>query len=268
MRSINTKIDGDTLPAAAFNSDQDELENAVLSSDQTLDPDAGPDTDLNMLAKAMAGYANAGNVYQDSGAADAYVLSLTTNLKSVTKYYDNMMIVFKAGNSNTGASTVNVETLGVKSITLADGTALGADDIVGGEHVIVIYNLSNDRFELFISTITNSIKDQGGGGNLKTKVIDIDDWDMIANSSVTVAHGLGASYINIRSISGIIRSDDGTALYGISAGRNTANDIACYVDNILATNITLQRDTGGFFDSVNFDSTSFNRGWVTIVYAV
>ena len=148
MRNIATKINGNTLPAAAFNSDQDELENAVLSTDQTLDPDAGPDTDLNMLGKAMAAYGNAANVYQDSGAADAYVLAIASNLKSVTKYYDNMMIAFKAGNSNTGASTVNVNTLGVKSITLPDGTALSANAIVTGNYVIAVYSLSNDRFEL------------------------------------------------------------------------------------------------------------------------
>ena len=149
MRDIANKVDGvDTLPAAAFNSDQSELENAVTSSDQTLDPNAGPDTDLNMLGKAMAAYANAANVYDDSGAADAYVLSIATNLKAVTKYYDNMMIVFKAGNSNTGASTVNVETLGVKDIKLPDGTALGAGDIISGKYVTAIYNLSDDRFEI------------------------------------------------------------------------------------------------------------------------
>lgn len=149
MRDVDTKTDGvDSMPAANYNAQRSELENAVTSTDQTLDPDAGPDTDLNMLGKAMAGYANAANVYQDSGAADAYVLSIASNLKSVTKYYDNMMIVFKAGNSNTGASTVNVNTLGVKSITLPDGTALGVGDIVSGEYIIAIYNLGSDRFEI------------------------------------------------------------------------------------------------------------------------
>ena len=94
MRNIGTKVDGtDVLSGDEFNSDQNELENIVTSADITLDADTGPDTNLNMLSEAVAAYANAGNVYQDSGAADAYVLSLTTNLKSVTKYYDNMMIV-------------------------------------------------------------------------------------------------------------------------------------------------------------------------------
>lgn len=151
MRDISAKVDGvDTLPAAAFNSDQNELENIVTSADITLDPNAGPDTDLNMLSKAVAAYANAGNTYQDSGAADAYVLSIASNLKSVTKYYDNMTIVFKAGNTNTGASTVNINALGVKSVTLPDGTALGAGDISSGAYVIAVYNLSSDRFELAV----------------------------------------------------------------------------------------------------------------------
>jgi len=40
-------------------------------------------------------------------------------------------------------------------------------------------------------------------------------------------------------------------------------------DNMIRTNateVTIQRETGGVFDSVDFNSTSFNRGWVTIQY--
>ena len=260
MRNIATKIDGNTLPAAAFNSDQDELENAVLSSDQTLDPDAGPDTDLNMLGKTMAAYANAANIYQDSGVADAYVLSLTTNLKPVTKYYDNMMIVFKAGNSSTGASTVNVETLGVKDIELPDGTALGAGDIVSGEYVIAIYSLSDDRFEITVSNIINadtadSVVDQGGGNNLKVKVIDIGDWDMVATVQVSIAHGLTAS--KIREISALIIADSTAGYFTFDSNNGGASSAD-------ATNIILGRTTGGAFDSTTYDATPFNRGWITI----
>lgn len=147
MRNIATKVDAvDNLSAAEFNSDQNELENIVTSTDQSLDPAGGADTDLNMLARAVAGYAGAGWAYQDSGSANAYVLSIATNLKPVTKYFDNLMVAFKPGNNNTGASTVNVEGLGVKDIKIA-----GADPLAGqistSNIVILKYNNSAGYFE-------------------------------------------------------------------------------------------------------------------------
>ncbi len=157
MRKTNTKVDGvDVMPAANYNAQRDELENTVESADITLNNDAGPDTNLNMLSQAIAAYANAGAVYQDSGVADAYVLSIASNLKEVTKYYDNMMIAFKAGNTCTGASTVNVNALGVKSITLPSGSALTAGNITADAYVIAVYNLSSDRFELTVKNNANS----------------------------------------------------------------------------------------------------------------
>jgi hypothetical protein len=155
MRDISTKVNGSTtLDAGDFNALNDELENMVESADLTLDPAGGPDTDLFMLSKAIAAYANAGNVYQDSGAANAYVLSLTTNLLEVDAYYDNMAVKFKAGNTSTGASTVNVNGIGVKNITTPDGVALVSGAIIGDEYYTLVYNLSSDRFELLIPSET------------------------------------------------------------------------------------------------------------------
>jgi hypothetical protein len=150
MRNIPDKSDdvGDVLPATDFNAEKNELQNTVTSSDQTLDPEGGPDTDLNQLSKAIAAYANAGATYTDSGTADAYVLGIATNLKTVPEYLDNMAIIFKAGNSNAGASTVNVNSLGVKDLQYSDGQALIANEVVSGEYVIAVYNLSDDRFEV------------------------------------------------------------------------------------------------------------------------
>jgi hypothetical protein len=153
MRNIGVKADdaGDTLSASAFNANfGSELENFCTSADFSLDPEAGPDTNLNMMGQSAAAYANAGQQYQDSGAANAYVLSIATNLKSVSKYYDGLKATFKPGNTNTGASTVNIASLGVKSITREDGTTLLPGDITADKYVTIIYNLTNDRFELVI----------------------------------------------------------------------------------------------------------------------
>lgn len=170
MRDVATKADGvDVMPAANYNAQRAELENAVLSADITLDPDAGPDTDLNMLGQTMAAYANAANVYQDSGSADTYVLSITSNLKLVPKYYAGMKVMFKIGNTNTGASTINVNAIGAKSFTLPDGTALPANALIVDTYVIAIYNLGSDRFELAIKEI-RIIDEDDMQSNLTTQV--------------------------------------------------------------------------------------------------
>lgn len=148
MRDIAVKNDnvGDTLSAGDWNANQAELENIVTSSDQTLDPAGGADTDLNMLAKAVAGYAGAAWGYQDSGSANTYVLSIASNLKPITKYFDNLVVVFKPGNDNTGASTVNVGGLGAKAIKI-NGADPVAGDISTTRIVILKYNLASDYFE-------------------------------------------------------------------------------------------------------------------------
>jgi len=156
MRNISPKIDnvGDELTADEFNSDQDELENVVTSTDQSLDSGGGPDNDLNMLGKAFAVYSAAGQYYDDSCGVNNYVLDRSTNLKTVPEYKNGMIAIFKASSVNTGASTINVSSLGSKSLTQFDGSALDAAQIVINDYIHVIYNATNDRFELMGSGVS------------------------------------------------------------------------------------------------------------------
>lgn len=157
MRDLSIKADnvGDTLPAGDFNANiRNELQNVVESADFTLDPEGGADTNLNMLSQAIALYSNAGWYYQESGAADAYVLSRVGNLKSVASYKDGMIVAFVAGNANTGASTINVDSIGVKDLTAEGGGALTGGEIIA-DYVIARYHLSGDRFEIVYSAIAS-----------------------------------------------------------------------------------------------------------------
>jgi hypothetical protein len=124
-----------------------------------------------------------------------------------------------------------------------------------------------------IST-TGTLEAQSGmrtastGPYLRTKVIDIDEWDMdsILYNPHSVSHGL--DYTKIRSISVIVRADSNVPnvphydltyadTSGVAQGRFTYG----------STSVFLYRTTGGTFDSTDFnDNTSYNRGWITIVY--
>lgn len=110
------------------------------------------------------------------------------------------------------------------------------------------------------------------GTKLKTKIIEIGNWNMDATSTLNVPHGLGANYKNIRGLSGIIRDDNDMNYYSIpSSPSGGSADVNFYVvrgvsviDN---TNIPVERKTGGNFDHADFNNAAaYNRGWITITY--
>lgn len=89
------------------------------------------------------------NYVVDSGAADAYVVTLSY---APVAYTDGMQVVFKALAANTGASTLNVNALGAKVIKRQDGAALAAGDIAADKIVEVRFNTTSDQFEIQGST--------------------------------------------------------------------------------------------------------------------
>ncbi len=98
---------------------------------------------------------------------------------------------------------------------------------------------------------------------IKMKVINIDDWDMDATTAVNVAHNLTAT--NIRALTVTIRADTDTDFRDLGGNYFDENIAAGHYDWD-ATLVKMHREPGGWFDSTAFDSTSFNRGWITIWY--
>lgn len=93
----------------------------------------------------------------DSGAADAYVVAPSPVISS---YVTGEVVVFKAVNANTGASTINVNGLGVKSIKKNGSSALEAGDIAAGQIVTVIYDGTN--FQLIGNVYTPPVVTNDG----------------------------------------------------------------------------------------------------------
>ena len=76
----------------------------------------------------------------DTGVANAYVVTLA---EVPTAYTAGLNIYFLATAANTGASTINVNALGTKSIKKkASGaiSALAANDIIANEIVHIVYD--------------------------------------------------------------------------------------------------------------------------------
>ncbi len=113
----------------------------------------------------------------------------------------------------------------------------------------------------YVSSAGNSVVD------LKTKVIEIGDWDMDATSNITVPHGL-SDHMKIRSVNVFIRTNDNTLIYDLNSIHDAASgDLAGGTRGFNSTDIILFRtNTPGRFDQLAYNSTSYNRGWILITY--
>ena len=161
MQQLNNKSTGDSLTAIEWNQVPSELQNIITSEAIALSGG-----DLNQLGKAIINKVSHGDFYTDSGTANAYVLSSLTANQNPTRYENGMRIRFMAANNSTGASTVNVVGLGIKTIVLASTTnAIRADDINISDLVTLRYDGTN--FVLESSTQTNLVTLSGVVANSK-----------------------------------------------------------------------------------------------------
>ncbi len=149
MNNVATKTPGATLTSNDFNASQDELENVVNSADIALDAaDTGGGGDHEMLGRSISAYAGAGWGYIDSGAVNAHVVAIASNLESVEKYYDNMIVAYIPNGTNTSTTvTVNVATLGAKNLRLIGGGLPSVGSINASKGLILKYNDSAGYFE-------------------------------------------------------------------------------------------------------------------------
>jgi len=111
------------VDATWYNINQTEMNNLITGSGLTVDNTGAINTQQQQSASRFA----ANNFYIDSGAADAYVLTLaasfTNPVSATVGYFVGMTIRFRAGNAGTGgAATVNVNQAGTKNLKEADGT--------------------------------------------------------------------------------------------------------------------------------------------------
>lgn len=119
-------------------------------------------------------------------------------------------------------------------------------------------NVFSDAEKTDVARISTDL----GATNVKlnTKVIDIGDWNMDADTIASVAHGVTET--DIRSVSVLIRNDTDSVLSNLE----TQSSFVAGSIQIFSGDVVLRRQTSGPYDSTNYDSTAFNRGWITIQY--
>lgn len=119
-----------------------------------------------------------------------------------------------------------------------------------------------------IQTQLNSMVEVDSGGVdtvLKVKIIDIGDWDMDVTTQITVTHGI-PDYKKIKRISVMIRDDTDSLYTPIDTFAASTAPQGSFV-SVASTTVTLKRLLAGYYDSIIFATTPYNRGWITIEYA-
>lgn len=119
-------------------------------------------------------------------------------------------------------------------------------------------------YDAHAMTSNNRIQEDNGK-ILRSKVIELGDWnmDLTGNSSIAVSHGLSLG--RMRSVAITIRNDNNTAYYPIDFNNEGLRGGFWHAE---ATMISITRELGGAFDSNGYDALSYNRGWILIWYEV
>ena len=164
-------VAGTTIDEGVVNDEMDDLGNEIAGS-LAKDGQTTPTANLPMggykhtgvaNGSARTHYAAVGQV-QDStfttgtvgGTAD--VITLTTS-PAVSAYATGQLFQFVAGGTNTGATTLNVSSLGAKAVKRDVSVALQAGDIVNGGIVLVEYDGTNFQLMNPRTTVTQSASD-------------------------------------------------------------------------------------------------------------
>lgn len=158
-------------------------------------------------------------------------------------------LVGGAGNDNSGISSF---VIGASNTNTGDLSA-----IIGGQGIT--NNLDN-------TVVVPAISFQNEGTKWRMIELQLGDWNMDTTTSLTASHSLTSTeWKTIRNISIVIRNDADTQYYDFTdiQGGTSTKPI-----EITSTLFTIYRTSGGTFDGADFDSTSYNRGWITFWYQI
>lgn len=214
---------------------------------------------------------NAEKYAADAGANDTYVITLSP---VPTSYTNGMVVYFKANTANTGAATINVNSLGAKTIVKGVNTTLANNDILAGQLCTVIYDGTNFVLQSPVSTnlASNPLYTNG-----------VTTYDLTtASGTQTIAHGLGMSpkYIRVTWVFSISNSAtltnrfygygvyNGTTISSINGGTQPGGGGSAANYNTSTSNsaIILYSQGGGSTDQSQtavptFDSTNISLTW-------
>ena len=139
----------------------------------------------------------------DAEASDTYVIALTP---APAAYSTGMQVKFLANTANTGAATINANTIGAKAITKNGTDALENGDIAAGQVVTAVYDGTQFQLQTPSSALVNP---SGVSSYIFTQTVSVNSGTTTHTENITLAHGLGATPTIVQ-LSGIFENNDGS----------------------------------------------------------
>lgn len=169
-RNITTPGDGTGTPfVAALVNDWFGLQQALVGYANIV-PSNSPDTSIaSQVLEAIQQMVAGSTFLVDSGAANAYVADVVANAPVIRSLISGVAYRFIPANDNTGASTINVQGLGAKTIKRANGDAVASGDILAG----VLLELDYNGTDFLLRTISVGGAGLFNQGNINTALLNI-----------------------------------------------------------------------------------------------
>lgn len=186
----------DNADIAVINANMDLLDAAVASKETPTGSQAKADVVQTNLASHLTDYVRQPGYALATGSANTYVLTLSP---VPTSYVDGMGIAIKINVANTGASTVNVNSLGAKALKDPVGNDFATGMLLLNKIYSFKYDLVSGTFiqqgrggdvNLVTGNIKSGVSIYGVAG--KASVVDTSDANAIASQ---ILSGLYA-YVN------------------------------------------------------------------------
>ena len=86
--------------------------------------------------------------FNDAGGGTANAIQIVSVGSQPPAYFDGQIVLFKADATNTGATTIQIDTLAIKDIIKNGGSPLTGGEIISSKYVLLRFNSVDDRFEL------------------------------------------------------------------------------------------------------------------------
>lgn len=214
-------------------------------------PEGHAPSKVNDIFRAVMGaskrrYLDTNGSLTTGGSSNAYTLTPNDTYSS---YADGMTFIAEANHTNTGASTLNVSSLGAKSIVLPDATALIGNEIVSGGRYVVSYDgtnfqLMNPSSKLRRAIYKTANQTMGGGMLNDTHLMTT----VAANSVYLVELVLYltiADTVNTPTTVWDFSAPSGTTAYGAEIGNNQA------VVEMVASDYTMSTTVASAMESLH-----------------